>query len=246
MNHHCCWWRVCCTSACDKLASICFFVKAWEELPGVGAAMESILNRFNFPGSGSSKMSLCHWTRTWAIMCKNFWRRRLNNPRPDQSAVRREVGQAPVREAFFRCPEKSIPPAKLPPLTKNVTWDTGWGALAVTSLSQVIKLTLAVLSSRGSVHSWQWVIPSAWCFSTLYRWTYSGWCHFRFLKKCAKTSLIFFAKRKELWEVCWCQNDQIFFWKCAKVLGCGGCEQFCRTQVVELQQLHDLDQPRGR
>ena len=60
---------------------------------------------------------------------------------------------------------------------------SGTGALALTSPFQVIKLVLAVLSSRGSVHSWQWVIPSAWCFSTLYRWTYSGRCHFRYSKK---------------------------------------------------------------
>ena len=30
-----------------------------------------------------------------------------------------------IRGAFFRSPEKSNPPANLPPLTKNVTWDTG-------------------------------------------------------------------------------------------------------------------------
>ena len=29
-----------------------------------------------------------------------------------------------IRGAFFRYPEKSNPPANLPPLTKNVTWDT--------------------------------------------------------------------------------------------------------------------------
>ena len=46
-----------------------------------------------------------------------------------------------IRGAFFRYPEKSNPPANLPPLTKNVTWDTGCCASVY---SPVLVLTLSI------------------------------------------------------------------------------------------------------